>query len=624
MATTSLDSKRLSGLQNIATQLRIDSINATTAAGSGHPTSCLSAAEIMAALFFHVMRFDPRNPQDADNDRFVLSKGHAAPVLYSAWAELDLFPREHLKTLRRFDSDLEGHPTPLLPFVAVPTGSLGQGLAVGLGMALAARMDGRLYRSYVLMGDGENAEGSVWETAELASFHQVDTLCGIVDVNRLGQSQPTMLQHELEIYKRRWTAFGWLALVVDGHDLNQLLAAFEQAAETHGRPTVILARTFKGHGVSFLNDQENWHGKALKPQEAEKALGELQAQMQPGGERPTPLPPARANVTTRPPEPMPAPNFNRAQPVATREAFGEALAAAGAGDTRLSVLDGDVKNSTFTEDFQAKAPGRFVEGFIAEQNMVGMAMGLAAAGRIPFVSTFACFLTRAADFIRLAGLARSNVKFVGTHAGVSIGEDGGSQMGLEDLAMFRALPESTVLYPSDATSAWRAVELAIHQPGVVYIRTGRPKQPILYDTKEAFAIGKGKLLRSGNQDVATVVAAGVTLNEALKAADELKSQGVAIRVIDLFSVRPVDTALLLEAARATQNLLITVEDHHAAGGLGDAVAEAVGPEGVRVVRLAVREMPRSGKPEELMAQQKIDAAAIRDTVLQWVPARVGR
>lgn len=620
MAGSKTDTALLSGLRNVATRLRMDSITATTAASSGHPTSCMSAAEIMAALFFHIMRFDPRNPQAPDNDRFVLSKGHAAPVLYAAWAELGLFPRERLQTLRQLNSDLEGHPTPLLPFVALPTGSLGQGLPAGLGMALAARMQGREFRTYVLMGDGENAEGSVWEAAELASFHQVDSLCAIVDINRLGQSQPTMLQHDMEVYERRWSAFGWRTEVVDGHDLEQLLAAFEQALATHGRPTVVLARTFKGRGVSFLEDKEGWHGKALKPEEAEKALAELRAQLNPEERQPMPPPPPRSRAQAARTAPMPAPCFDSKKPVATREAFGEALAAAGAGDTRLCALDGDVKNSTFTEDFQAKAPARFVEGFIAEQNMVGMAMGLAAAGQIPFVSTFACFLTRAADFVRMAGLARSNVKFVGTHAGVSIGEDGGSQMGLEDLAMFRALPESTVLYPSDATSTWRAVEMAIARPGLVYIRAGRPKAPILYGAEERFAIGKGRLLRSSGQDAATVVAAGVTLNEALKAYDALQKQGIAIRVIDLFSVRPIDQELLLAAARATHNLLITVEDHHPAGGLGDAVSEAVSPQGVRVVRLAVREMPHSGKAEELLHQQKIDAAAIQQAVLQLAPA----
>ncbi len=606
----------LASLHNVATQLRIDSIEATTAAGSGHPTSCMSAAEIMAALFFGVMRYDPKNPQNPDSDRFVLSKGHAAPVLYSAWAEAGFIPRARLTTLRRFDSDLEGHPTPLLKFVSVPTGSLGQGLPVGLGMALAARMQGRDYRTYVLMGDGENAEGSVWEAAEVASFHKVDSLCAIVDVNRLGQSQPTMLQHEMEIYRQRWSAFGWNALVVDGHDLADLLNAFAEAKQTAGRPTVILARTFKGRGVSFLEDKENWHGKPLKPgQETDQALAELRAQMQANaGPAPTPPPPARSQAAFPPPQPMPEPRFS--QPLATREAFGQALAALGQADARIAAVDGDVKNSTYTQDFEKVEKPRFVEGYIAEQNMAGMAMGLAAAGQIPYVSTFACFLTRAADFIRLAGLAQSNVKFVGTHAGVSIGEDGGSQMGLEDLALFRALPESVVLYPSDPASTWRAVELAAQFHGVAYIRAGRPKAPILYSNEETFALGQAKVLKQSANDVATVVAAGVTLTEALAAYEQLKAAGIAIRVVDLFSVRPVDKATLLTSAKATRNIVITVEDHHPAGGLGDAVSEAASPEGVRVIRLAARVMPHSGKPEELLHQQGIDAAGIIAAVKQ--------
>ncbi len=606
----------LASLHNVATQLRIDSIEATTAAGSGHPTSCMSAAEIMAALFFDVMRYDPKNPQNPDSDRFVLSKGHAAPVLYSAWAEAGFIPRTRLTTLRRFDSDLEGHPTPLLKFVSVPTGSLGQGLPVGLGMALAARMQGRDYRTYVLMGDGENAEGSVWEAAEVASFHKVDSLCAIVDVNRLGQSQPTMLQHEMEIYRQRWSAFGWNALVVDGHDLADLLNAFAEAKQTSGRPAVILARTFKGRGVSFLEDKENWHGKPLKPgQETDQALAELRAQMQANaGPAPTPPPPARSQAGFPPPQPMPGPRFS--QPLATREAFGQALAALGQADARIAAVDGDVKNSTYTQDFEKVEKPRFVEGYIAEQNMAGMAMGLAAAGQIPYVSTFACFLTRAADFIRLAGLAQSNVKFVGTHAGVSIGEDGGSQMGLEDLALFRALPESVVLYPSDPASTWRAVELAAQFHGVAYIRAGRPKAPILYSNEETFALGQAKVLKQSANDAATVVAAGVTLTEALAAYEQLKAAGIAIRVVDLFSVRPVDKATLLASAKATRNIVITVEDHHPAGGLGDAVSEAVSPEGVRVIRLAARVMPHSGKPEELLHQQGIDAAGIIAAVKQ--------
>lgn len=610
----------ISSLHNIATQLRIDSIESTTAAGSGHPTSSMSAAEIMATLFFSVMKLDPANPKAPGNDRFVLSKGHAAPVLYSTWAELGFFTREHLLTLRRIDSDLEGHPTPVLPFVAVPTGSLGQGLPVGLGMALSARLSCNPSRTYVLMGDGENAEGSVWEAAEVASHDKVDNLCAIVDVNRLGQSQPTMLQHDMETYRQRWSAFGWNAIVVDGHDIPQLLEAFEEAAQTKGRPTVILARTLKGKGVSFIEDKNGWHGKPLKKDEAEKALAELKAQFVPdSGVKAWPQPPAQVAPESATLQPLPKPAFDPNKEVATREAFGQALAALGERNQQIVVIDADVENSTYTQDFQKVAPDRFFEGYIAEQNMVGMTMGFAATGKIPFASTFACFLTRAADFVRLAGLAESNIKLVGTHAGISIGEDGGSQMGLEDLSLFRALPHSVVLYPSDAVSTWHAIELVARHQGLSYVRTGRPKAPILYPADETFTIGKAKVLRQSKDDVVTVIGAGVTLFEALKAYDQLKAQGVVIRVIDLFSVRPVDAETLLAAARATNNTLITVEDHNIAGGLGDAVSEAVSPEGVRVHRLAVNGVPRSGKPEELLERYKIDARAITEQVLALVP-----
>ena len=601
-------------LHNLATQLRIDSIQATTAAGSGHPTSCMSAAEIMATLFFSVMRFDPAHPGAPANDKFVLSKGHAAPVLYSVWAELGLFTREHLLTLRKLDSDLEGHPTPELPFVAVPTGALGQGLAVGLGMALQARLAGAGYRTYVLMGDGETAEGSVWEAAGLASHDNVDNLCAIVDVNRLGQSQPTMLQHEMDVHQRRWAAFSWNALVVDGHDLEQLRTAFAAAEAAQGRPTVLLARTLKGKGVSFIEDKNGWHGKALNRAEADAAIAELNQAFRPapqGTAKPWPAAAAAPGRVPKPaPAPWPAPNFKPGQQIATREAFGQALAALGHLDERIVAVDGDVENSTFTQDFQKVDPERFFEGYIAEQNMAGMAMGFASTGRIPFVSTFACFLTRAADFVRLAGLARANVKFVGTHAGISIGEDGGSQMGLEDLSMFRALPDSVVLYPSDGVSTWRAIELVAEHQGLCYVRTGRPKAALLYGNDEKFALGQAKVLRQSDMDVVTVVGAGVTLFEALKACDRLKAQGTAIRVIDLFSVRPIDQAALLAAASATHNTLITVEDHYAAGGIGDAVSEAVSPAGVRVIRMAVEGIPRSGQPAELLHRYKIDADAI--------------
>ena len=613
----------LDSLHNIATQLRIDSIRATTAAGSGHPTSCMSAAEIMACLFFSVMNFDPQDPGNPANDKFVLSKGHAAPVLYSTWAELGFIKREHLLTLRRIDSDLEGHPTPVLKFVSVPTGSLGQGICVALGMALDARVDRSNFRSYALLGDGENAEGSVWEAAELADHHKVDNLCAIVDVNRLGQSQPTMLQHHLDIYQQRWSAFGWNALVVDGHDPKQLLEAFDNAKQTKGRPTVVLARTFKGKGVSFLEDKDGWHGKPLKKEEAEKAIAELEKQFVKSNS-PAPKPPKPTGTPKQygPYKHIPAPEYEFGKEIATREACGHSLEQIGKINENVVCTDGDVENSTYTEFFQKVAPNRFFEGYIAEQNMVGMSMGFAALGKIAFTSTFACFLTRAADFIRLAGIAHLNVKFIGTHVGVSIGEDGSSQMGLEDMSLFRAMADSVVLYPSDAVSAWYAVDLAASHHGIFYIRSGRPKQPVIYKNDEQFEIGKAKVLRQSNDDSVTVVAGGITLTETLKAYDELKKQGISIRVIDLFSVRPVDTDTLLNAAAATNNTIITVEDHYAAGGIGDAVAEAVGPEGVRVHRLAVREVPHSGKADELLAKYKINSQAIVHEVHAVAPAAV--
>ncbi|PYY00986.1 MAG: transketolase [Acidobacteria bacterium] len=613
----------LDSLHNIATQLRIDSIRATTAASSGHPTSCMSAAEIMACLFFSVMNFDSKDPANPANDKFVLSKGHAAPVLYSTWAELGYINREHLLTLRRIDSDLEGHPTPVLKFVSVPTGSLGQGICVALGMALDARVDTSNSRSYALLGDGENAEGSVWEAAEVAVHHKVDNLCAIVDVNRLGQSQPTMLEHHMDVYKQRWSAFGLNALVIDGHNVRELLGAFDNAKQTKEKPTVILARTLKGKGVSFIEDKNGWHGKALKKDEAEKAIAELEKQfVKTNAAKPTPSKPSGRAKQYGQYKHIPSPQYEFGKEVATREAAGLALAEIGKTNENVVCTDGDVENSTHTEFFQKVAPNRFFEMYIAEQNMVGVTMGFAATGKIAFTSTFACFFTRAADFIRLAGLAHLNAKFIGTHVGVSIGEDGSSQMGLEDLSLFRAMADSIVLYPSDAVSAWYAVDLAASHHGIAYIRAGRPKQPVIYRNDEKFEIGKAKVLRQSNEDVVTLVGGGVTLTEALKAYDQLKKQGIAIRVIDIFSVRPVDTTTLLKAAAATNNTIITVEDHYAAGGIGDAVAEAVGPEGVRVCRLAVREVPHSGKAEELLAKYKIDAHAIIEQVHAVAPVAV--
>ena len=620
MASSSLTPDLLATLKNQATKLRIDSVEATSEAGSGHPSSCCSAADIVAALFFSVMRYDPRNPKAPNSDRFVLSKGHAAPLLYAAWAEAGLFPVGDLLKLRTLSSDLEGHPTPRLSFVDMATGSLGQGLPVGIGLALNAKyLDKSDYRTYVLMGDGESVEGSVWEAVELAIQYKLDNLCAIVDVNRLGQSDPTMLQHDMEAYRTRWAGFGWHAIVIDGHDMNQIFSAFGDAANTKGKPTVVLAKTFKGKGISFIEDHPNWHGKPIpKGEDTRKALEELNRQFVPNGSapqihKPAGPAPARPSVGNLPPSP-----YKIGDSAATREAFGVALEALGSVNPLVVALDADVKNSTYTEKFGKKFPERFFENFIAEQNMVGTAAGLAACGKIPFAATFACFLTRAYDFIRMAAISGANIKLVGTHVGVSIGEDGPSQMGLEDIAMMAAQPGVTVLYPSDATSTYRLTEAAANHKGMVYIRAGRPKSLVLYGPEERFPIGGSKILRHNASDALTIVAAGVTLFEALKAYEQLKAAGISARLLDLYSIVPIDRTTLLDCARATQGRILTVEDHYAHGGLGDAVLSAVGTEGVKVHKLAVRTVPHSGKPEELVDHYGIGARSIVETARQIV------
>lgn len=620
MATRMTQDALVTIIRNKATSLRIESIRATSEAGSGHPSSCCSAADIVATLFFSVMRYDPKNPRHPNRDRFVLSKGHAAPLLYAAWAEAGLFDKADLLKLRTLGSDLEGHPTPRLAFVEVATGSLGQGLSAGVGMALnAKRLDRSGARVYVLMGDGESVEGSVWEGAELARHYVLDNLCAIVDVNRLGQSDPTMLQHDMDAYRARWAGFGWHALVVDGHDVAALLVAFDEAAFTKGKPTVLLARTSKGKGIAFIEDRPDWHGKALKKgEEAQKAIDELTRQLRQTAATPQIPRPEPAGNGAKPTQAMPVPVYKLTDSVATREAFGTALVALGEANPLVVGLDADVKNSTFTDKFGKQFPDRFFENFIAEQNMVGVAVGLAACGKIPFAATFACFLTRAYDFIRMASISQSNIKLMGSHAGVSIGEDGPSQMGLEDLAMMAAQPGMVVLYPSDAVCTHRLVEAAAAHQGPVYIRTGRPKSPILYGNDEAFTIGGSKVLRQSATDQLTIVAAGVTVFEALKAHDQLHADGLAVRIVDLYSIAPIDRATLLDCARTTRGRILTVEDHYAHGGLGDAVLSAVGSEGHRVHKLAIREIPHSGKPDELLDRFGISARAIVETAKRMV------
>ncbi len=596
-------------IKGIANQLRIHSISATTAAGSGHPTSCCSAADLVAALFFGHMRYDPKNPQYHNNDRFILSKGHAAPLLYAAWAETGLFPAEELLQLRRIGSNLEGHPTPRLPFVDVATGSLGQGLSVGVGMALCARLDDLDYRTYVLMGDGECSEGSVWEAAFAAGRARLNNLVAVVDVNRLGQSEAAPLGHDLAVFRKRFEAAGWRTEDIDGHDIDEILEVLA-AVGLGSQPLVILAKTLKGAGVSFLQDKEGWHGKPLSKEEAARAIAELQPSAKSGIGQPIPAPNPLPAPKNEAPAGYPAVTYKTGDSVATREAYGNALLRIGGVDPRVVALDGDTKNSTYADKFFKRFPQRSTECFIAEQNMVGVATGFAARGKVPFASTFATFFTRAFDQIRVAGISGSNLKLAGSHVGVSIGEDGPSQMGLEDIAMMRAVAGSVVLYPSDAVSAEKLADQMAANKGIYFLRTSRPKTPVLYGNEEAFPIGGAKVLRQAAGDKVTVVAAGVTLHEALKAADALKNEGIGITVIDAYSIKPLGKDVILAAAQKTNNLVLTVEDHYAEGGLGDAVAGELSAAGVKVHKLAVRELPRSGKAEELLARYGIDAAAI--------------
>lgn len=601
-----------------ARRLSILSMMSTTAAGSGHPTSCMSAAELAAGVFSYAMKFDPKNPNSPDGDRFVLSKGHAAPLLYAALAEAGVFPLSRTMTLRQFSSELEGHPTPRVPGVDAATGSLGQGLSVGVGLAVGARLDKSPTRVYVMVGDGEMAEGQVWEAASFAGHYKLDNLTVVADVNGLGQSAPTMYQHDMEVYRRKFESEGWAAEVIDGHDVAAVLAALDRAKGTRGRPQAILARTVKGHGVSFIAGKEGWHGKPLSKDQLAEALREL-------GPAPEVSPdPGKSYERTslpHPPDfPAPAPpDYEAGKLVATREAYGYALKRLAAVNPHIVAISGDVKNSTFSEIFGNAYPDRFFQGYIAEQNEVSAGVGLAARGKVPFLDTFACFLSRAYDQVRMAAISRSNINLCGSHCGISIGEDGPSQMALEDLAMFRAIHGSAVFYPSDAVSAERLTETMARRSGINYLRTSRPKTPILYSTHETFPVPGFKVLRQSAEDRVTVIGAGITLHEALKAADQLKSLGMAVRVIDLYCVKPLDEKALAEQLKATGGHLVTVEDHWPEGGLGEAVLMALAQAGVMPTKsrlLAVNGMPHSGKPDELLDAFGISArhivAAVRE------------
>ena len=610
-------------LQYRAEMLRIHSINMTSASASGHPTTCMSAAEIMSVLFFDEMRYDPGNPDALSNDEFVLSKGHAAPVLYAAYAEAGTIPVAELDELRNFDSRLEGHPIPgRAPGVRVATGSLGQGLAAAIGMALAINHDGGGQRVYVLLGDGEMAEGSVWEAMNLAPHLGVSNLCAVLDMNRLGQSDPTLFGWDSAGYAAKAAAFGWDVHECDGHDVAALQNAFA-AVRASDRPGFIVARTVKGKGVSFLEDHEAMHGKAVPDDQHGAAVAEVEARIAAAGKpKPAPAKPKRAagpdpaagGAGSGAAEAAPSPlsvttNYERGGKIATRKAYGAALAKLGAADPDMFVLDADVKNSTFTDAFFDAFPERSVECYIAEQNMLGIATGLQARGKRAFAATFAAFLSRAYDQVRMAAHSHANLKLAGSHTGVSIGEDGASQMGLEDVSMLRAVLGSAVLCPADGVAAEKLTCLSANYDGVSYVRTARPDVAVIYANDERFELGGSKVLRSSLADRVTLVGAGVTLHEALAAYDLLAQEGIAARVIDCYSIKPLDEATLRQAAADTE-AIVTAEDHYPEGGMGEAVAAAVSGAGAPVHVLAVRRTPHSGKGAELLAEQGLDAAGI--------------
>ncbi|MER6142585.1 transketolase [Streptomyces sparsogenes] len=610
-------------LSELGQQLRVDSVRAAAAAGSGHPTSSMSAADLMAVLLANHLRYDFEQPGHPGNDHLVFSKGHASPLLYSLFKAAGAISDEELLTFRKLGSRLEGHPTPRLPWVDVATGSLGQGLPVGVGLALARKrlekLDKADSRVWVLCGDSELAEGSVWEAAEHACYEHLDNLIAIIDVNRLGQRGPTRHEWDLGAYARRFHAFGWHTIEIDGHDPTAIDRAYGEAASTIGRPTAIIARTVKGRGVAAVENREGLHGKPLP--DAEEAIAEL------GGPREMAVPvlgPPEVSVAPRSREgSLSLPRFEPGEDVATRDAFGQALAALGSARGDVVVLDGEVGDSTRAELFAKEHPERYFECFIAEQQLVAAAVGIQARGWTPYASTFAAFLTRAYDFVRMAAVSRADLNLVGSHAGVAIGEDGPSQMGLEDLAAFRAVHGSTVLYPCDANQAAQLTAAMAEESGIRYLRTTRGKTPVLYPASETFPIGGSKLVRATDEDRVTIVAAGVTVHEAIAAADRLAEEGIPARVIDLYSVKPVDAPTLREAAELTGGL-VTVEDHHPEGGLGDAVLEAFGDgrPAPRTIRLAVRDMPVSATPAQQLTAAGIDAEAIAAAARQLAgPAR---
>ena len=601
-------------LEAIAKRLRIHSIKMTTKAGSGHPTTCLSMADLAACLFFDEMKYNPEDSEDLANDELVLSKGHAAPILWAAYAEAGIIPEKSLMSLRKITSTLEGHPTPRMKWVKAATGSLGQGLSVGVGMALAMKLAKSPGRVYVLMGDGECAEGAVWEAANMGSLLRLRNLCAIMDINRLGQSEETMHGHDVQAYKKKFQAFGWETIPINGHRIPEILNAFRKARQ-NTKPTIILAKTIKGKGVSFVEDKNGWHGKPLKEKEMKRALEEL-----------GPMPSIDAKKLVRKPRKMQNHqlikkfNFKKniyKEKTATRRAYGNALLNLAKVNEAVVTLDGDVKNSTYADSFFEAFPKRAFQTYIAEQNMAGMGLGMSAKGFIPFIATFSAFLPRAHDQIRMAAYSFSNIKFCGSHSGVSIGADGPSQMGLEDLGMFRPIPGCAVLYPCDAYSTEACVESLAKYKGLSYIRTTRPATPLIYNRGDKFPIGGSKVIKRSKNDRAIVIAAGITVHEALKAYEELRRENISIRVIDAYSVQPIDKDNITKEVRGAGRKVVVVEDHFQNGGLGDAVAQALNGK-AEIVHLAIKDLPRSGKPEELLNKYGIDAEHIKAAIKKLI------
>ncbi|HEV2415007.1 MAG TPA: transketolase [Candidatus Dormibacteraeota bacterium] len=615
IATTDLEFAR-----QLGQQLRVDSIRCSTAAGSGHPTSSMSAADLIAVLVARHLQYDWAKPKDPNNDHLIYSKGHASPLCYAMFKAVGAITDQELMTFRKFGSRLQGHPTPVIPWVDVATGSLGQGLPIGVGVALAGQyLDKLPYHVWVLCGDSELAEGSIWEAIDKAGHYKLSNLTAIWDINRLGQRGPTEYEWQLDVYRRRVEAFGCLPIVIDGHEMGAIDRAFGEALSNSDKPTVIIARTIKGKGFSEIENKEGWHGRALPPDMAERAIKEL------GGIR-------NLKVKTQKPERGPAPKrpvasepvlptYRKEDKVATRKAYGDALLAL-ASIPEVVAMDGEVSNSTHADEFAHAHPDRFFEIWIAEQQLVATAVGMSVRGYKPFASTFAAFFSRAYDFIRMAAISEANIRLTGSHAGVEIGQDGPSQMALEDLAAMRAIHGSTVLYPSDPNQTAKLTRAMADTQGIVFMRTTRGAYPTIYGPNETFKVGGSKVVRQSAKDKVTLIGAGVTLHNCLAAADALAAKKIAARVIDLYSVKPVDVKALREAARVTKGRFVIVEDHYPEGGIGAAVLEALaGEPGPRVVHLAVRDLPTSGKPEELMNAAGISARHIVAAATKLVASR---